>query len=143
MCGRYVNLTKVNSLKKKFNINNALSKDLISYNISPSHKSYIVFKDTDINLDIANWGYSFIDKITKQEKKIINSRLETISDKILFKESYTKRKCIIPLNGYYEWSVLKNEKIPFFIHIPPSETMYLAGIWKYIDLKKNKKKFLL
>ena len=140
MCGRFVNLTKINTIKKKFNIKNTLSKNLISYNISPSHNSYIVFRNKDINLDIAKWGYSFIDKKDNQEKNIINSRLETINDKILFKESYYKRKCIVPLNGYYEWSLLNNEKIPFFIHLPPSEPMYLAGIWKYNNFKKDDKK---
>ena len=140
MCGRFVNLTKINSIKKKFDIKNTSSKNLVSYNISPSHDSCIIFRDKQINLDIAKWGYSFIDKADKQEKNIINSRLETINDKIIFKESYYKRKCIIPLNGYYEWSLLNNEKIPYFIHLPPSEPMYLAGIWKYIDFKKDKKK---
>ena len=69
-----------------------------------------------------------------------NQKLETIRDKLLFKESYVKRKCLIPLNGYYEWSLKDNKKIPFFIHIPPSEPMYVAGIWKYIDFKTSVKK---
>ena len=140
MCGRFVNLTKINTIKKKFNINNPITKDFLSYNIAPSQCSFIVFKKKKINLDVARWGYSFIDKKTDQEKNIINSRLETINDRILFKDSYYKRKCIIPLNGYYEWSLLNNEKIPFFIHIPPSEPMYLAGIWKYVNFKKNEEK---
>ena len=36
--------------------------------------------------------------------------------------------------------MLNNEKTPFFIHIPPSEPMYLAGIWKYINFKKDNQK---
>ena len=140
MCGRFVNLIKTNLIKKKFNINNIINKNFISYNISPSNNSCIIFRNKEFILDIAKWGFTFIDKKTNQEKNIINSRLETINNKILFKESYYKRKCIIPLNGYYEWSLIDNEKIPFFIHIPPAEPMYLAGIWKYIDFKKDKKR---
>ena len=86
MCGRFVNLTKINSIKKKFNIENSISKDLVSYNIAPSHSSCIIFRNDvinlDVNLDIAKWGYSFIDKKDKQEKYVINSRLETINNKI-------------------------------------------------------------
>jgi len=140
MCGRFVNLTKTNNIKKFFNIDSLITKNLLSYNVSPSQNSYIIFKKNAINIDEAKWGYSFFDKKNNQEKKIINSRLETIIDKILFKESYFKRKCIIPLNGYYEWSLSNNEKIPFFIHIPPSESMYLAGIWKYINFKNDERK---
>jgi len=140
MCGRFVNLTKTNSMKKKFNLDCSTTKDLVSYNIAPSQSSYIIFKKKIININEAKWGYSFFDKKNNQEKNIINSRLETINYKVLFKESYYKRKCIIPLNGYYEWSLKDNKKIPFFIHIPPSEAMYLAGIWKYINFKKDDKK---
>ena len=140
MCGRFVNLTKTKTIKKKFGICNSLDQDEVSYNISPSQNSCIIYKAKEINLDIAKWGYSFLDKKTNHEKNIINSRLETINDKVLFKESYYKRKCAIPVNGYYEWSILNDKKIPFFIHIPPSESMYLAGIWKYVDFKTNNKK---
>ena len=141
MCGRFVNLTKSNTLKRIFDINYYPSdKDLISYNISPFQYSIIIFKKNIVNIDEAKWGYSFFDKNNNQEKHIINSRIETIRDKFLFKDSYLKRKCLIPLNGYYEWSLIDNKKIPFFIHIPPFETMYAAGIWKYIDFKKSDKK---
>ena len=140
MCGRFINLTKTSSLKKKFDIVSPQTKDLRSYNISPSQTSNIIFKKNIINKDESKWGYSFFDKKNNQEKNIINSRIETINHKVLFKESYYKRKCIIPLNGYYEWSLIDNNKIPFFIHIPPCEPMYLAGIWKYINFKKDDQK---
>ena len=140
MCGRFINLTKTSSLKKKFDIVSPRTKDLLSYNISPSQTSNIIFKKNIINIDESKWGYSFFDKKNNQEKNIINSRIETINNKVLFKESYYKRKCIIPLNGYYEWSLIDNNKIPFFIHIPPCEPMYLAGIWKYINFKKDDQK---
>ena len=140
MCGRFVNLIKKNSLKKIFNSNSLLIKDLISYNIAPTQSSYIIFKKKIINIEEAKWGYSFVDKKNNQEKNIINSRLETIRDKVMFKDSYLKRKCLIPLNGYYEWTLNDNIKTPFFIHIPPSEPMFMAGIWKFIDFRKSDKK---
>lgn len=140
MCGRFINLTKVNFFKKKFDINSPISKDLISYNISPSQDSFIIFKKKEIELDFAKWGYSFFDNNTNQQKNVINSRIETIRDKLIFKESYLQRKCILPINGYYEWSLIQNKKIPFFINIPPSEPMYLACIWKYVNINENNDK---
>ena len=56
---------------------------------------------------------------------------------MLFKESFEKRKCIIPANGYYEWISENNNKTPYFIHIPDKEPIYFAGIWKYLNIKKN------
>lgn len=140
MCGRFVNLNKKNSLKKIFNSNSILNEELISYNIFPTNNSFIIFNKNKINIELAKWGFSFIDNTDNQKKNIINSRLETINDKVLFSESYSKRKCLIPFNGYFEWSIRKQKKTPFFIHIPPAEPMYLAGIWKYNDYKKNSSK---
>ena len=56
---------------------------------------------------------------------------------MLFKESYEKRKCIISSNGYYEWFVNNNFKTPYFINIPQNEMIFFAGIWKYLNYKKN------
>lgn len=140
MCGRFINLSKTSTLKKTFNIKSSLIDDLLSYNISPSQIFYIIFKKDQINIDSAKWGYIFFDKNQQVEKNVFNSRLETIANKNLFRESYIQRKCIIPFNGYYEWAVINNQKTPFFIHIPPSEPMYLAGIWKYLNFKKNDNK---
>ena len=55
----------------------------------------------------------------------------------LLQKSYYKRKCIIPLNGYYEWSIKENIKIPYFIQIPDKETIFFAGIWKYLNIQSN------
>ena len=63
-----------------------------------------------INIEVANWGFSFIDNKTNSKKNIINSRIETIKNKILFKDSFFYRKCLIPLNGYYEWGLKDNIK---------------------------------
>jgi len=140
MCGRFINLARINSIKKNFNIESSLNDNLLSFNISPSQTSHIIFKKNELIIDAAKWGYIFNDSKTNQEKNAINSRLETLTNKILFKESYYKRKCIIPLNGYYEWSLRGSSKIPFFIHLPPAEPMYLAGIWKYNNYKINNNK---
>ena len=140
MCGRFINLARINSIKKNFNIDSSLNDNLLSFNISPSQTSHIIFKKNELIIDAAKWGYIFNDSKTNQEKNAINSRLETLTNKILFKESYYKRKCIIPLNGYYEWSLRGSSKIPFFIHLPPVEPMYLAGIWKYNNYKINNNK---
>ena len=44
MCGRFINLTKINSIKKKFDIVNSTTINLLSYNISPAQNSCIIYK---------------------------------------------------------------------------------------------------
>ena len=138
MCGRFINLNTVEKINKIFSINNLDNiKYNISYNISPSQLTLIITNSKFLKIEKAIWGFNFYDKQRNLEKKIINSRLETIEKKILFKDSFEKRKCIIPANGYYEWSLQNNIKIPYFIHIPEKETIYFAGIWRYLNIKEN------
>ena len=141
MCGRFVNLNKIDKLNKIFEINESENvENGISYNIAPSQSTIIITNSKFFKIEKANWGIKFFDKKQNQEKNIINSRLETIQKKILFKESFEKRRCVIPANGYYEWSVKDNIKIPYFINIPDKEMIYFAGIWKYFNFKKSSMK---
>ena len=141
MCGRFVNLNKIDKLNKIFEINESENvENGISYNIAPSQSTIIITNSKLFKIEKADWGMKFFDKRQNQEKNIINSRLETIQNKILFKESFEKRRCVIPANGYYEWSINDNIKIPYFINIPDKETIYFAGIWKYLNFKKNSMK---
>ena len=141
MCGRFVNLNKIDKLNKIFEINESENvENGISYNIAPSQSTIIITNSKLFKIEKAYWGMKFFDKRQNQEKNIINSRLETIQNKILFKESFEKRRCVIPANGYYEWSINDNIKIPYFINIPDKETIYFAGIWKYLNFKKSSMK---
>ena len=141
MCGRFINLNKNEKLNKIFEIKKSKSiENSFSYNIAPSQSSVIITNSKFFEIERANWGIKFFDKKQNQEKNIINSRLETIQKKILFKESFEKRRCVIPANGYYEWSVKNNIKSPYFINIPEKESIYFAGIWKYLNFKKSKAK---
>ena len=141
MCGRFVNLNKIDKLNKIFEINESENvENGISYNIAPSQSTIIITNSKLFKIEKADWGMKFFDKRQNQEKYIINSRLETIQNKILFKESFEKRRCVIPANGYYEWSINDNIKIPYFINIPDKETIYFAGIWKYLNFKKSSMK---
>ena len=141
MCGRFVNLNKIDKLNKIFEIYESENvENGISYNIAPSQSTIIITNSKFFKIEKADWGMKFFDKRQNQEKNIINSRLETIQNKILFKESFEKRRCVIPANGYYEWSINDNIKIPYFINIPDKETIYFAGIWKYLNFKKSSMK---
>ena len=96
MCGRFVNLNKIDKLNKIFEINESENvENGISYNIAPSQSTIIITNSKLFKIEKADWGMKFFDKRQNQEKNIINSRLETIQNKILFKESFEKRRCII------------------------------------------------
>ena len=96
MCGRFTSYKNLNKLKNIFNITNSDFNITQSYNISPGQNVNIIlnYKFENYILE-SNWGYNFINNKTKSKQIVINSRIETINSKLLFKDSFLKRKCII------------------------------------------------
>ena len=70
----------------------------------------------------------------KEKKAVaINARAETLSQKPSFKEPFRHKRCIIPVNGFYEWKKDGKHKIPYWIY-PNGKNrdgnfFALAGIW--------------
>ena len=141
MCGRFASYKNLNKLKNIFNINNSDFNITQSYNISPGQDVNIILSYKFENyLLSSNWGYNFINTKTQNKQIVINSRIETINSKLLFKDSFLKRKCIIPANGYYEWSNSGDEKKPYFVKLGDGELIYLAGVWRKENYKDDKRR---
>ena len=68
-----------------------IDNDISSYNIAPSQEANVILKNKDLVTENINWGIKFFDKKNNQIRQIINSRLETINKKTLFKDSYIKK----------------------------------------------------
>ena len=77
------------------------------------------------------WGFS----IPKSNSPILNARIETASEKPLFKEHWRIHRCIVPASWYYEWehftSLSGNTKTGRKFLIQPSKATitYLCGLY--------------
>ena len=60
---------------------------------------------------------------------MINARSETVSEKPSFRHALSKRRCLIPSSGFYEWEKTENGKQPWFIS-GKNEPLVFAGIWE-------------
>ncbi len=137
MCGRFINIEKKEIIQKLFPSSQILNYSPKSFNISPSNLINIIYRDNNkIYIDNLFWSFSFLNKQNNNIQYIINARIETISTKILFKESFVKRKCLIVSNGYFEWKKIESSKQPYFISIPKNEIIFFGGIWRQ-EFKNN------
>jgi putative SOS response-associated peptidase YedK len=60
----------------------------------------------------------------------LNARGESVFEKPSFKDAIHNRRCVIPVEAFYEWQHVGKEKIPFLIK-PSTEPLFsLAGIWE-------------
>lgn len=135
MCGRSSLTLNEKDLEKKFGIS-FYSDDVNRYNpipnfnIAPTHFVPIITNRDKNHFQYFKWG--LIPSWAKDEKigsRLINARTETVESKSSFKSSFNKRKCLIPMSGYYEWMRKSGKKHVYRIIMKDTEVFFAAGIW--------------
>ncbi len=61
--------------------------------------------------------------------KTLNARAETLLEKPSFKSSFRDRRCMIPVDGFFEWREVGSKKYPYHIRMKDGEAFAIAGIW--------------
>jgi putative SOS response-associated peptidase YedK len=139
MCGRFVSARKRLELLEEF----AVERDRVGedrnpdYNVAPTKRIYAVLdrKDADEppkrELRLVRWGLvpSWA-KDTSGGARMINARSETVATKPAFRSAFTRRRCIIPADGYYEWQTEGKTKKPFYIYRTDGGILAFAGIYE-------------
>jgi putative SOS response-associated peptidase YedK len=105
------------------------------YNLTPGQAVAAVREhDGRRRLDALAWGLvPFWAKDAAIGRRLINARLESISEKPAFREAWSRRRCLIPASGFYEWAGTGRErgrKRPYFIAPAHEPLLALAGLWE-------------
>lgn len=58
---------------------------------------------------------------------IINARVESVAEKVTFRDAFLRCRCIVPTTGYFEWS---KQKQKFRFNLPGTRMVYLAGLYR-------------
>jgi len=104
---------------------------LPNYNVAPTHMMPVITNFHPDGIHIFRWGLiPFWAKDAKIGYKMINARKETIAEKPAFKSSFKSRRCIIPMDGFYEWKTEGKVKTPFRIVLPETPIFSVAGLWE-------------
>ncbi|MGH8905476.1 MAG: SOS response-associated peptidase [Egibacteraceae bacterium] len=133
MCGRFVAANDADGLARFFMVDERKADELPpSWNVAPTDPVYAVAAHEDRRVLVTfRWGLvPFWAKDRKAASRHINARAETVAEKPAFAESFRRRRCLIPADGFYEWQRHPDgSRIPYFIHRSDGEPMALAGLW--------------
>ncbi len=150
MCGRYASSRKPEDLVEEFDVDRVdvptpLEPD---YNVAPTKDVYAVFDrvprdapagaDSQRRLASVTWG--LVPSWAKDRSigsRMINARVETLAEKPAFKRAFSKRRCLLPADGYYEWYPTSRTgpagrpvKQPFFIRPSDGGILAMAGLYE-------------
>jgi putative SOS response-associated peptidase YedK len=59
----------------------------------------------------------------------LNARAETIHQKPSFRASIMTKRCLVLVDGFYEWREEGKRKYPYYISLTNNDAFALAGIW--------------
>jgi putative SOS response-associated peptidase YedK len=129
MCARYS--LKANPLELQAELELA-DAPLFSarFNVAPTQGAPMITAAAPHALTIARWG--LIPSWAKELKRItntFNARAETIREKGVFKDAFAHRRCLIPVDGFYEWRKAGKLRQPLHITLPSHRPFTFAGIW--------------
>ncbi|MCZ7534077.1 MAG: SOS response-associated peptidase [Acidimicrobiia bacterium] len=132
MCGRFVQVEKPEFYAEHFGVDVVRTETIKpSWNVAPTMDVYAVAEhDGERVLTSFRWGLvPFWAKDPKIGNRAINARVETAADKPMFRDSFASRRCLIPLDGFYEWERKEKGKLPHYIHNKDGSPLSAAGLW--------------
>jgi putative SOS response-associated peptidase YedK len=106
------------------------------YNAAPSQELLVIRqnpKTGERSLDLLKWG--LIPNWCQDPKggrKPINAKAEGVSMRPTFRDAYAYRRCIVPVDGFFEWRAIKGvgAKQPYAIAMKDGSPFALAGLWE-------------
>jgi putative SOS response-associated peptidase YedK len=142
MCGRFVSASSAEAIAEYFGATFAGETLGENYNVAPTNDVYGVVADSDgkLRLEVFHWGLIPVwAKDRKIGAKMINARAETLAEKPAYKGIFSKRRCLIPMDGFYEWKAGTPDgpktakgtpaKQPMYFTSPKGEQLAVAGLW--------------
>jgi putative SOS response-associated peptidase YedK len=105
-------------------------------NAAPSQELLVIrrnHKTGEVSLDPLRWG--LIPNWCNDPaggRKPINTKCETVRDLPSFRDAYRTRRCIVPVEGFFEWKAIKGQKAkqPYAIAMKDGAPFGIAGIWE-------------
>jgi putative SOS response-associated peptidase YedK len=136
MCGRARLSSDVSEIKIAFGIPPERPSPNFppSWNVAPTDSLPVVRfhpKDRQRSLDLMRWGLvPYWAKDIKVGFANINARAEGIETRPAFRDAFERRRCLVPVDNFYEWKKTASGKQPYAIALADRTLMALAGLWE-------------
>lgn len=133
MCGRFVQTLSWRELCELIAGLDGPSVDLQArYNLAPGQDAAVIRMGSEgPRIEMLRWG--LIPSWAKDPAiahRLINARVETAADKPSFRGAWRARRCLIPANGYYEWTGAAKARQPWLIRRRDGGPLFMAGLWE-------------
>jgi len=133
MCGRYDLSDNPAAIRAKFSVP-SVPAFAPNADWRPTNNAPIVRQAADDAREcvLARWGLlpGWAPDL-KFGNRCINARAETVAKLPAFRGAFRKRRCLVPVNAFFEWSGEKGHRIKWRIRLREEPLFALAGLWEW------------
>jgi putative SOS response-associated peptidase YedK len=134
VCGRYDLSDNPAAIKAKFKVA-TVPGFLANPDLRPTDTAPVVRRAHGSNereIALLRWG--LVPSWAKDLKfgtRCINARAETLATTPAFRLAYRTRRCLVPVNAFFEWSGERGHKVKWRIGLKDEPLFALAGLWEW------------
>jgi putative SOS response-associated peptidase YedK len=131
VCGRFTLTSTPEELAQRFGLEGPIEWSP-RYNIAPG-QSVLAVRLAAGHRRLASLRWGLVPAWAEDAGvgfRMINARVETLSEKPAFREALRARRCLVPADGFYEWADLGGAKQPYHIGLPEPGPFAFAGLWE-------------
>lgn len=133
MCGRYRLSRRKQIIEEHFETSDWQNDWSPRYNIAPTQPVPVIRQHPKEPIrQISNMGWGLVPHWAKDSSgaaRAINARSETAAEKPTFRDLIRFRRCLIPADGFYEWSRRNGSKQPYCFEVNDGELFAFGGLW--------------
>jgi putative SOS response-associated peptidase YedK len=132
MCGRYILSAPPEAIADHFDLRE-VPPFAPSWNVAPTRVVPVVRETAEGKREcvLLRWGLvPFWAKDPAIGSRMINARAESCIDKPAYRAAFRKRRCLVPVSGFYEWKPVGRYKQPYLFRLEDEPLFALAGLWE-------------
>ncbi len=141
MCRRFASTLPPDAIRTLFATTGPVPNLAPSWNVAPSNSAMVIRRHPETGerrLDLLRWGLipSWTKDLKAARAQPINARLETAGSSSMFKAALAQRRCLVPVDAFYEWRSMPDGKQPYAIARRDGSPLVFAGLgesWKAPD----------
>jgi putative SOS response-associated peptidase YedK len=138
MCGRFTRYLSWAEIHRLYRLTTDWERQKNTepaYNIAPTEDVLFVTAGENGNHKLREGRWWLVPWWAKEMPKapMFNARSEEAASKPAFKDAFAEKRCLIPADGFYEWtkSPADGGRDPWHIHLPDNAPFSFAGLWAY------------
>jgi putative SOS response-associated peptidase YedK len=112
---------RIKNVQRPPRFNGAPSQDFWTIRRNPESGEY--------QRDCMLWGFREPWMAARETKPQINARGEGIASKRTFAQAYARRRCLVPIDNFFEWRSTQVPKQPYAVTMADGAPFALGGIW--------------